>query len=108
MGSIDSLYDKVKRYVIEFTSGKGTSSAMTGYMTGELQTVVFIMVMAAFFRLFSIPLGMVVLIAVVAALIYFAPVIKVMEQENASDLNLVLFWVIIYFGVIIAVTLWGT
>lgn len=107
MGSIDSLYDKVKRYVIEFTSGKGTSSAMTGYMTGELQTVVFIMVMAAFFRIFSIPLGMLLLIAVVAAVVYFAPVIKAMEQENGSDLNRVLFWVILYFAVIMAVTLWG-
>jgi len=73
MGSIDSLYDKVKRYVLGFTSGKGTSSSVTGYMTGELQTVVFIMVIAAFFRIFSIPLGMVVLIAVVTALLYFGP-----------------------------------
>ncbi len=107
MGSIDSLYDKVKRFVIEFTSGKGTSSAMTGYMTGELQTVAFIMILASFFRIFSVPLGIVLLAAVVGALFFFGPMIKAMERENSSGLNRVLFWVMIYFAVIIAVTLWG-
>ncbi|MDD1776291.1 MAG: hypothetical protein LUP94_02945 [Candidatus Methanomethylicus sp.] len=107
MGSIDSIYDKVKKYIHDFASGRGASSAMTGYMSGELQTVVFIMIIAAFFRLFSIPLGMVILIGVVAAVLYFAPTIKTMERENASDLNQVLFWVVIYFAAIIAVTLWG-
>jgi hypothetical protein len=107
MGSIDSLYDKVKRFVTEFTFGKGTSSVMTGYMTGELQTVVFIMVIASFFRIFSIPLGMVLLAGVIAAVLYFAPAIKAMDKENASDLNRVLFWVMVYFAVIIAVTMWG-
>jgi len=107
VGSIDSLYDKVKRFVTDFTSGKGTSSAMTGYMTGELQTVVFIMILASFFRIFSMPLGMVLLAAVVGAIFLFGPTIVAMERENGSGLNRVLFWVMIYFAVIIAVTLWG-
>lgn len=107
MGSIDSLYDKVKRFVTEFTSGKSTSSTMTGYMTGELQIVVFMMILASFFRIFSIPLGMVILAAVVGAIFIFGPMIKTIEDENSSDLNRVLFWVMIYFAVIIAVTLWG-
>lgn len=107
MGSIDSLYDKVKRYLLGFNRGKAYSSSMSGYMSGELQTLVFIMVLAAFLRLFTIPLGIVLVIGVVAAFIYFTPIIVAMERENSSDLNRVLFWVVIYFAVIIAITLWG-
>jgi hypothetical protein len=44
---------------------------------------------------------------VVGALFFFGPMIKAMERENSSGLNRVLFWVMIYFAVIIAVTLWG-
>jgi len=107
MVSVDSLYDKIKRWTVEFVGGKGYSNQMTGYMTGELQTAVFTLILASLFRIFSMPLGIVLLIAVVAALLYFAPTIVHVERESSNDLNRVLFWVVIYFAIIIVVTLWG-
>ncbi len=107
MVSLDTLYDKVKKWMSTFVSGSGYTNLLTGYMTGELQSLVFALILASFFRIFSIPLGMVMLIAVVAAVLYFAPLIVTLEKENSNDLNRVLYWVVIYFAIIMAVTLWG-
>lgn len=107
MGSIDSLYDKVKRYLAGFFIGEGSTDAITGYSSGELQMAVFVMVLAAFFRVFSIPLGIVLLLGAVIMVAYFAPIIKTVDLENSNDLNRVLFWVVVYFSIILAVTLWG-
>jgi len=107
MGSIDSLYDKIKRHVVAYFTGNGYTDASTGYSAGELQAVVFIMVLAAMFRIFMIPLGIVVILVAASMVLHFAPVIRVIERENSSDLNRVLFWVFVYFSVIVAVTLWG-
>ncbi|MGC8936170.1 MAG: hypothetical protein ACP5KV_02235 [Candidatus Methanomethylicaceae archaeon] len=90
-----------------FVVGSGYTDMLTGYMTGELQALVFALILASLFRIFSIPLGMVILVAVVAAILYFAPLVVTLEIENSNDLNRVLFWVVIYFAVIVAVTLWG-
>jgi hypothetical protein len=107
MGSIASLYDKIKNFTAQFFGGKGFSSSMTGYTTAELQASVFILVLASLFRIFSVPLGIVLVIAAIAGVIVFAPMIGTLERENDSDLNRVLFWVVIYFAIIIAVTMWG-
>ncbi len=107
MVSLETLYDKVKKWVSSFVVGSGYTDMLTGYMTGELQALVFALILASLFRIFSIPLGMVILVAVVAAILYFAPLVVTLEIENSNDLNRVLFWVVIYFAVIVAVTLWG-
>ncbi|MCX8182480.1 MAG: DUF4407 domain-containing protein [Candidatus Methanomethyliaceae archaeon] len=107
MVSIDTLFDKVKKWISSFVEGNGYTNMMTGYMTGELQSLVFALILASFFRIFSIPLGMVLLIAAIAGTLYFAPLIVTLEKENSNDLNRVLYWVVIYFAIIIAVTLWG-
>lgn len=107
MVSIETLFDKVKKWVSSFVVGSGYTDMLTGYMTGELQALVFALILASFFRIFSIPLGMVILVAVVAAILYFTPLVVTLERENSNDLNRVLFWVVIYFAVIVAVTLWG-
>lgn len=107
MGSIDSLYDKIKRHVAGYFTGNGYTDASTGYSTGELQTAVFLMVLAAMFRVFMIPLGMVLILGAAILILRFAPVIRHVERENSSDLNRVLFWVFVYFSIIVAVTLWG-
>ncbi|MEN3056664.1 MAG: hypothetical protein ABC545_01805 [Candidatus Methanosuratincola petrocarbonis] len=107
MGSIDSLYDRVKRYLASFFAGEGSTDAITGYSSGELQMTVFFMVLAAMFRVFMIPLGIVLLLVATILIAYFAPIIRTVDRENSSDLNRVLFWVIIYFSIILAVTLWG-
>jgi hypothetical protein len=80
---------------------------MTGYTTAELQASVFLLVLASLFRIFSVPLGIILVIAAIAGVIVFAPLIVTLERENESDLNRVLFWVVIYFAIIIAVTMWG-
>ncbi|MEM4656946.1 MAG: hypothetical protein QXX77_00820 [Candidatus Methanosuratincola sp.] len=107
MGSIDSLYDKVKRYLTAFFTGEGSTDAITGYSSGELQMAVFVMLLAAFFRVFSIPLGIVLLLGAAMMIAYFAPIIKTVDLENSNDLNRVLFWVVVYFSIILTVTLWG-
>ncbi|MEM2057929.1 MAG: hypothetical protein QXZ28_00130 [Candidatus Methanomethylicaceae archaeon] len=107
MVSVDTLFDKVKKWISSFVTGSGYTNMMTGYMTGELQSLVFALILASFFRIFSIPLGMVLLVAVIAGILYFAPLITTLEKENSNDLNRVLYWVVIYFAIIIAVTLWG-
>ncbi|MGQ9759652.1 MAG: hypothetical protein ACUVQ5_03655 [Candidatus Methanomethylicaceae archaeon] len=107
MVSLDTLYDKVKKWMSTFVSGRGYTDQLTGYMTGELQALVFALMLASSFRIFSIPLGMVMLVAVVAAILYFAPLIVTLEKESSNDLNRVLYWVVIYFAIIIVVTLWG-
>ncbi|MBC7120428.1 MAG: hypothetical protein H5T33_02425 [Candidatus Methanosuratus sp.] len=107
MGSIDSLYDKIKRYLTGFFTGEGSTDAITGYSSGELQMAVFIMVLAAAFRVFMVPLGIVLLLGAAIMLMHFAPIIKTVDRENSNDLNRVMFWVIIYFSIILAVTLWG-
>jgi quinol-cytochrome oxidoreductase complex cytochrome b subunit len=107
MVSIESVYDKMKKWVSPFLYGKGFSDQLTGYMTGELQTLVFIMILASLFRIFSVPLGIVVLVGAVAGILYFTPVLRRVQKESSNDLNTVLFWVVIYFAVIIAVTVWG-
>lgn len=107
MGSIDSLYDKVKRYLTSFFTGGGSTDAITGYSSGELQIAVFLMLLAAMFRLFLIPLGIVLLLVAAIMIVHFAPIIRTVDRENSNDLNRVLFWVIIYFSIILAVTLWG-
>jgi hypothetical protein len=107
MVSVESIYDKIKKWAYPFIEGKGFSDQLTGYMTGELQTLVFILVLASLFRIFSVPLGIVLLVGAVAGVLYFAPVIRRVQKESSNDLNTVLFWVVIYFAVIIAITLWG-
>jgi hypothetical protein len=107
MVSVETLYDKVKKHLSTFFVGGGYSDQLTGYMTSELQLLVFIMVLAAIFRIFSIPLGIVLLVGAIAGIFYFAPAIRRIQKESSNDLNTVLFWVVIYFAVIIAVTIWG-
>ncbi|MEN3035461.1 MAG: hypothetical protein ABC537_04070 [Candidatus Methanosuratincola sp.] len=107
MGSIDSLYDRVKRYLTSFFTGEGTTDAITGYSSGELQMAVFLIVLAAMFRVFMIPLGIVLLLVAAIIVARFAPIIRTVDRENSNDLNRVLFWVIIYFSIILAVSLWG-
>jgi hypothetical protein len=107
MVSIESVYDKMKKWVSLFIEGRGFSDQLTGYMTGELQTLVFILLLASLFRIFSVPLGIVILVGAVAGVLYFAPVLRRVQKESSNDLNTVLFWVVIYFAVIIAVTMWG-
>ncbi|MGB9879455.1 MAG: hypothetical protein ACPLRM_01715 [Anaerolineae bacterium] len=68
---------------------------------------VFLMVLAAMFRVFMIPLGIVLLLVAAIMIVHFAPIIRTVDRENSNDLNRVLFWVIIYFSIILAVTLWG-
>ncbi len=107
MGSIDSLYDKIKRYLTSIFGGEGSTDAITGYSSGELQMAVFVMLLASLFRIFLIPLGIVLLLGAAIMVAYFAPIIRTVELENSNDLNRVLFWVIVYFSIILAVTLWG-
>ena len=107
MVSVETVYDKVKKHVSAFFTGRGYSDQLTGYMTGELQMLVFILVLASLFRIFSIPLGIILLVGAIAGILYFAPVIRRIQKESSNDLNTVLFWVVIYFAVIIAVTIWG-
>ncbi len=107
MVSIDSLYDRIKKFTLHFLGGRSYGELMSGYLTGELQIVVFFMILASLFRIFSIPLGVILLLAVAGAVIYFGPVIMRVEEENENDLNRVIFWIVIYFAVIVAVTLWG-
>jgi hypothetical protein len=107
MVSIETMYDKVKKHLSGFFKGRGYSDQLTGYMSSEIQMLVFILVLASLFRIFSIPLGIVLLIGTIAGLLYFAPVIRRIQSESSNDLNTVLFWVVIYFAVIVAVTVWG-
>lgn len=107
MVSIETIYDKVKRYLSGFFTGRGYSDQLTGYMSSELQMLVFLMVLASLFRIFSIPLGVVILVGAIAGILHFAPMIRRIQNESSNDLNTVLFWVVIYFAVIIAVTMWG-
>lgn len=107
MVSVESIYDKIKKWASPHVEGKGSSDQLTGYMTGELQTLVFILILASLFRIFSVPLGIVLLVGAIAGVLYFAPIVRRIQKENSNDLNTVLFWVVIYFAVIIAVTLWG-
>jgi hypothetical protein len=107
MVSIETLYDKVKKHLSAFFTGRGYSDQLTGYMTGELQMLVFILLLASLFRIFSIPLGIILLVGAIAGILYVAPVIRRVQSESSNDLNTVLFWVVIYFAVIIAVTMWG-
>ena len=107
MVSIETMYDKVKKHLSGFFKDRGYSDQLTGYMSSEIQMLVFILVLASLFRIFSIPLGIVLLIGTIAGLLYFAPVIRRIQSESSNDLNTVLFWVVIYFAVIVAVTVWG-
>lgn len=107
MVSIETVYDKVKKHLSGYFTGRGYSDQLTGYMSGELQILVFILVLASLFRIFSIPLGIILLVGAIAGVLYFAPVIRRIQNESSNDLNTVLFWVVIYFAVIIAVTVWG-
>ncbi|MDI9644080.1 MAG: hypothetical protein QFX35_02535 [Candidatus Verstraetearchaeota archaeon] len=107
MGSIDCLYDRIKRYLSGFFIGKGLTDALTGYSSGELQIAVFLMVLAALFRVLMVPLGIMLLLGVAVLLYNFAPIIRVVDRENSNDLNRVLFWVVVYLSIIVAVTLWG-
>ncbi len=107
MVSIDSLYDRIKKFTLQFLGGRAYGELMAGYLTGELQMVVFFLILASLFRIFSIPLGIVLLLAVAGAVVYFGPIITRIEEENENDLNRVIFWVVIYFAIIVAVTLWG-
>ena len=107
MVSVESVYDKIKKWASTYVEGRGASDQLTGYMTGELQTLVFILILASLFRIFSVPLGLVLLVGAIAGILYFAPVLRRLLKESNNDLNTVLFWVVIYFAVIIAVTLWG-
>ena len=47
------------------------------------------------------------MVGAIAGVLYFGPVIRRVQKESSNDLNSVLFWVVIYFAVIIAITLWG-
>lgn len=107
MVSVESIYDKIKKWASLFVEGRGSSNQLTGYMTGELQTLVFILVLASLFRIFSVPLGIVMVVGAIAGTVYFAPVLRRVQKESSNSLNTVLFWVVIYFAVIIAVTVWG-
>ncbi|MCS7097845.1 MAG: hypothetical protein NZ922_02575 [Candidatus Methanomethyliaceae archaeon] len=107
MTSISTSYEKLKKFLDEFISGNGYTNIMTGYITGELQFLIFIIVLAALFRMFSFPLAIIMLILVTALALYFTPTIIGVEKENSNDLNRVLYWFLIYFAIIIAITLWG-
>lgn len=107
MVSVETLYDKVKRWISGFITGRGYSDQLTGYMTGELQMLVFVLLLASLFRIFSVPLGIILVAGAIAGLLYFGPVIRRVQRESGNGLNTVLFWVVIYFAVIIAVTMWG-
>ena len=75
--------------------------------TLQLQMLIFLLLLASLFRIFSIPLGIILLVGAIAGTLYFAPVIRRIQNESSNDLNTVLFWVVIYFAVIIAITIWG-
>lgn len=107
MTSLFTMYEKLKKFLDEFISGNGYTNIMTGYITGELQFLIFIIVLVTFFRIFSFPLAIIMLILVTALALYFAPTIIEVEKENSNELNRVLYWLLIYFAIIIAITLWG-
>ena len=107
MTSTETIYERLKKWLDKFVIGSGYTSITTGYITGELQFLVFIIILSVFFRIFSIPLAIIMLIFITTFALYFAPVIKDVEKENMNDLNRVLFWMVIYFAIIIAITLWG-
>jgi H+/Cl- antiporter ClcA len=107
MTSTETFYEKLKKWLDSFITGSGYTSITTGYITGELQFLLFIIVLSVFFRLFSIPLAIILLIFTTVFALYFSPVIKDVEKENMNDLNRVLYWMVVYFAIIIAITLWG-
>ncbi|MDH5806316.1 MAG: hypothetical protein QXW62_01180 [Candidatus Methanomethylicaceae archaeon] len=107
MTSIATMYDKLKKYLDNFIIGRGYTNIMTGYITGELQFLIFIIILASLFRIFSFPLAIIILVLTGAAAIYFAPTIINIEKENSNELNRVLYWFLIYFAIIIAITIWG-
>lgn len=107
MTSVATMYDKLKKFLDSFVIGRGFTNIMTGYITGELQFLIFVVILASLFRIFSFPLAIIILVLVGAFAVYFAPVVINVEKENSNELNRVLYWFLIYFAIIIAITLWG-
>ncbi len=103
----EALYEFIKKIAALFYRGEGFSSAMVGYATGELQLFAFFILLAALFRVFSLPLGVVVLFAVAGLTLYLAPLVGVFERENSSNVNMVLFWVVLYLAALMVIPMWG-
>jgi len=103
----ETVYELLRKWVSKFHVGDEHSSMMSGYIVGELQLIAFLFMLAVLFRIFAIPLAVVVLFALAALTLYFAPVAMGFERENSSNFNLVMFWLILYLTALSTIPLWG-
>ncbi|RLE51373.1 MAG: hypothetical protein DRJ33_06060 [Candidatus Methanomethylicota archaeon] len=103
----ETVYELLRKWVSRIHVGDEHSAMMSGYLVGELQLIAFLFILAVLFRVFAIPLAVVVLLAVAASALYFAPIAMGFERENLSNFNLVMFWLVLYLAALSTIPLWG-
>jgi len=107
---LKEIYDLIRKEVERSHPPETSGPSVGAMMTAELQLFTAVITIAAVLR-WAAPGGKspiaVILLAGAAIVASIAmPLIANFERENSSELNMVLFWMLIYGAVIIAIGLW--
>jgi len=107
---LKEVYDLIRKEVERSHPPETSGPSVGATMTAELQLFTAILLVAAILR-WAAPGGRspiaVILLAVAAiAASVVMPLIVDFEKENSSELNMLLFWMLLYGAVIIAIGLW--
>jgi len=107
---LKDIYDRIRKEVERSHPPETSGPSVGATMTAELQLFTAILAVAAILR-WAAPGGkspIAVILLAGAALVgaVALPLIVNFERENSSELNMVLFWMLMYGAVIIAIGLW--